>query len=110
GAADFPFQRVAMERFGTVSTCSPIVINGKVFFVALNADGGLIAYQIDGFTPTRISTHAVETAWGIGHAAGTLSISYTYTEDGHVHWVINFSRTGNNGAWGYDLTSGQWYR
>jgi hypothetical protein len=107
GASSFPFQRIdgATHRIGCVSPWSPIEIQGKVFFLSSSSSGQPVAYMMNGFTPTRISQHAQEQAWGAA-GLGPNCISYGYTEEGHVFWVTNFGSQ----TWAYDLSTGAWHR
>ena len=93
----------AMVKFGSISQWGPWAINGKVYFVGGDDQGGTIAYRIDGGFPVRISTHAEEEQWQqLG--LGVNCISYAYAEEGHVFWVINFGAQ----AWAWDETSKTW--
>ncbi len=103
--AQFPFQRMdgASQKFGIVSTWSPIAIGGQIFFLGANREGQIVAYVLNGFTPQRISTHAEESQWNALGAPVNV-ISYGYTEEGHTFWVFSISGQ----TWHYDLATGAW--
>lgn len=93
----------AMAKYGSISHWGPIAMNGKVYLVGGDAQGGPVAYRIDNSTPTRISTHAEEEQWNAA-GLGVNCISYSYMEEGHIFWVINFGAQ----AWAWDETSKKW--
>lgn len=93
----------AMAMIGSISPWGPVAINDQVFFIG-GAQGGLSAYVLDGFTPKRISTYAVEETWNAA-SLGTDCVSYAYQEEGHPFWVINFGSQ----MWGYDTSTGAWH-
>ena len=93
----------AMQRFGGVSAWGASAINSRVYFVGGDAEGSCAAYLIDSSIPTRISTHAEEEAWKAA-GLGIDCVSYTYMEDGHIFWVINFGTE----SWAWDETNKLW--
>lgn len=98
GDADFPFERQGnafLER-GTLDRDSIVKIDNGVHFVGDDR----IVYRLDGYSPIRISTHAVEktlsdASWFRG---------FTYTQAGHKFYVLNTDQ----GAWAYDMATGAW--
>ncbi len=101
-----PFSRIngATGQVGTISTWSPIVCgDGKCRFLGTNTDGQIVAYEMRGYTPYRISTHAEESSWNDGNAP-TNAWSYSYTEEGHQFWVFHIGTA----CWAYDITTGFW--
>lgn len=109
GIASFPFQRIdgATFKYGNVSPNSPIAIGDRVFFLGGDSTGQTAAYVLDGFTPRRISTFAIENSWN-NALLGETAISASYLEEGHTFWEIGFG----SGAltWVYDLTTGAWHQ
>jgi hypothetical protein len=87
-------------RYGTVS------IQERLYFLGGSPVGSTSAYRVDGFTPTRISTHAVEQAWAKSGVAMSTAVAWSYLEDGHYFWVICFS---NGSSWVYDATEKFWH-
>lgn len=96
-----PFQRIngAGGKFGSISPWGPIAIEGHVFILSADSEGGLSAYYLNGFTPERVSTYAEEAKWDTLNL-GDQARSYSYREEGHTFWVINFGAY----AWALDLT------
>jgi len=107
GIGGNPFERInsAGDKFGSISPWGPISFEGEVFFVGGSPDGGVTAYQMNGFTPQRISTHGEESQWAAA-GLGPNCRSYGYREEGHSYWMINFGAE----TWGYDLTTRLWHK
>lgn len=107
GNALFPFQRIpgAMAKLGTTAAYGSTVINEQFFFVGGGPPGPPIAYRLDGYTPTRISTHAEEYAWSSGIDTPSGAICYGEIHDGHKFFVVNFP--GQLLTWVYDETASQ---
>lgn len=107
GNALFPFQRIpgAMSKEGSIATYAPTAAAEKVFYIGGSPRGTPVAYRLDGFTPTRISTHAEEAAWSSGIDFPSEAICYAEVHDGHQFWVINFQ--GALGTWVYDETASE---
>lgn len=79
GNADFPFERVpaSFMEIGIKARGLAAKANNSVCFVG--SDG--IVYRLSGYTPTRISTHAVEQA--LEDATATDFRMMAWTEGGH---------------------------
>lgn len=99
GAADFPFERQGnafIERgcFGRDTIAK--IDNSTHFF-----GDDRIVYRLDGYTPTRISTHAIEyrlrnitDAW-----------AFVYTQEGHKFYCLQ----SDAGCFCYDMATGAWH-
>lgn len=77
-----------------------------VFWLGQDKFGNGVVWMANGYAPQRISTHAIEYAI---QKYGDLSdaISYTYQEDGHYFYVLNF--TNANTTWVYDIGENEWH-
>lgn len=95
----------ASGRYGSASPWGPISIQGHLYFIGGGREGKPVAYVMNGFTPVRISQHGQEAVWEANHF-GPNCISYSYTEEGHTFWCINFGAQ----TWCYDLTTGGWHQ
>lgn len=82
-------------------------IDNTLLFIATDDRGERYACRINGNTPTRISTHAIEYAWSLYPNDGS-AVSYTFRYNGHLIWQTYFpNANGGNGAtWCYDVTAG----
>lgn len=108
GATDFPLQRIqgAFNELGCAATYSIAKMDNGLFWLGKDARGQGIVYRANGYTGTRISTHAVE--WHI-QQYGDLSdaIGYTYQQDGHSFYVLIFPSA--NTTWVYDVATQAWH-
>jgi hypothetical protein len=60
---------------------------------------------MSGYTPTRISTHAVEqTLKGVDLSG---AFAYTYQDEGHLFYVLTI--TGRDLTWVFDISTGAWH-
>ena len=67
----------------------------------------MVAWRSNGYTPQRISTHAVEV--DLSSQAGASSIvSYSYQDSGHLFWVLYIP--GAQWSWVYDVSEGLWHK
>jgi hypothetical protein len=108
GTADFPLQRIqgAFNEIGCISPYSLAKLDNGVFWLGSDARGKGIVYRANGYTGTRISTHAVE--WQIQQYADiTDAFGYTYQQDGHAFYVLIFPSA--NTTWVYDVATQAWH-
>jgi hypothetical protein len=108
GSAGFPLQRIqgAFNEIGCAATFSVAKLDNGLFWLGSDARGRGIVYRANGYTGTRISTHAVE--WQI-QQYGNISdaIAYTYQQDGHAFYVLTFPTA--NATWVYDVATQAWH-
>ena len=108
GTADFPLQRIqgAFNEIGCISPYSLAKLDNGVFWLGSDARGKGIVYRANGYTGTRISTHAVE--WQIQQYNDiTDAFGYTYQQDGHSFYVLIFPSA--NTTWVYDVATQAWH-
>lgn len=104
GNADFVFSKMqghSLER-GVLAPASIDKINNTVIFLA---DDGKV-YAGVSTNPTVISNRAVE--YHIASADATQASSYTYTEEGHIFYLLTLPEI--NQTWVYDMSNGLWHR
>lgn len=108
GNADFPFQRMGggFIETGLAAAFSVSKVGRKTIWLGKDKEGQGIVYAAQGLSPQRISTHAVEEAIS---SYGDISnaISYTYQENGHIFYVLNFDNAKT--SWCFDLATGLWH-
>lgn len=101
------FQRIdgVFIEYGCAAAQSTAVIDNTLFWLGGGKVGHGIIWRSEGFTPKRVSTHAVEYALA---QYGDLSqaIAYSYTEGGHQFYVLTIP--GTNTSWAYDVATGLW--
>lgn len=105
GNADFPYvpnPSVAIA-YGTPAPGSVGLLNGQPIWLA----NDLTVRYANGYTPQRVSTHAVE--YSIAQMSTVLDADcFTYAERGHLFYVLNFPTGGI--SWVYDLTTQMWHK
>jgi hypothetical protein len=103
GTATGTFQRVDGTEMavGCAATHAVARMDNSVFW--LGSDG--IVYRLDGYSPRRISTHAIEQA--IAECDMSRAYAFTYEDRGHKVFYLTFP---DGKTWGYDVASGEWHR
>jgi hypothetical protein len=104
GAADFPFARIsgAVLEKGCAAAGSVARLDNSIFWLA----DDLVIYRAQGYSPQRISTHAIEYAIE-GYATVSDALAFTYAQEGHQFYVLTFPSA--SATWVYDVASGLWH-
>lgn len=108
GNADFPLARIqgAFNEIGCAAAYSVAKLDNGIFWLGSDARGNGIVYRANGYTGTRVSTHAVE--WQIQQYSDISdAIAYTYQQDGHAFYVLVFPSA--NTTWVYDVATQAWH-
>lgn len=102
GAAQGTFQPkgITIEQ-GCAGRFTPAKLDNSVFW--LGNDG--IFYRADGYSPVRISTHAIEDA--IADSDWSQAFAFTWSSKGHKVYYCTFP---DGQTWGYDVSSRLWHR
>ena len=108
GNADFPIERMqgAFIEQGCAAAFSVAKMDNSVFWLGSDDRGNGVVWRANGYTPSRVSTHAIETAIN-GYSTISDAIAYTYQEEGHYFYVLTFP-TGNQ-TWVYDASTELWH-
>ncbi len=102
---------------GTAAPLSPCVLKGSPIWLGQGIGGDRVVYWANGYTPTRVSTHAVELALA-AFTTGQIAAAQAavYEELGHSFYVLSipevseFSETVVPGAtWVFDGTTSLWH-
>lgn len=105
---DFPLQQVqgAFLEVGCAAPYSPAKMDNSVFWLAQDARGYGMVYRAAGYSPQRVSTHAIEYAI---QQYGDISdaVGYTYQQDGHSFYMLTFPTVSK--TWCYDTSIGIWH-
>jgi len=103
GSADFPFERNqgAFVEKGCAAPYSIAKQNNTIYFIGSD----LMIYQMSGYTPIRISTHAVEQT--LRETDLSNAYAYTYQEEGHLFYVITIPS--RSLTWCFDISTGSWH-
>lgn len=109
GATDFPFERLsgAFIEHGCMARKSIAKMDNTVFWLGRDDNGSGMIWRAQGYSPLRISTHAIEYAIG-KYTRIDDAVAYTYQQEGHSFYVIHFP-TGNQ-TWCYDVATGMWHQ
>jgi hypothetical protein len=91
---------------GTAGISPPVLLDNSIFWVGGDERGSLIGWRANGYTPTRVSNHAIEYAWQSYATTSDLE-SYSYQDQGHAFWVVRFPTAQK--TWVYDVATGQWH-
>ena len=105
GNADFPFvpNRSATISRGCAAKRSVVQEDNTLFFLGDDR----IIYRMDGYTPKRISTHAIEKAIQ-GYTTISDCEAIAYTQEGHKFAVFTFPTELE--TWVYDISTGLWHQ
>lgn len=104
GALDFPFQpfpNTLIER-GIMAPRAFVKEDNTLLF----AGNDVTFYRLNQLSPARVSTHAVEKAWG-GYSVTSDMFCFSYTHEGHKFVVVTFPTAG--ATWVLDLSTGLWH-
>jgi hypothetical protein len=99
----------ALIEMGAAATFSVARLDNSIFWVGQDERGALVVWRSNGYTPTRISTHAVETdlaSYSTSQVAGMTS--YSYQDGGHFFYVLYVP--GSQWSWTYDVSESLWHK
>jgi hypothetical protein len=81
-------------------------IDNTLMWYGENEHGAGVVYRAEGFSPRRVSTHAIEAVWG-GYGLDTDAIAFTQQRDGHTFYRLTFPS--QDQTWVYDLATDMWH-
>ena len=96
----------AFIEHGCAARHSVAKLDNTVFWVGKDSNGSGTVWRANGYTPQRISTHAVEYALQQYDDISD-AIAYTYQQDGHAFYVLTFP--GAEKTWVYDAATQAWH-
>jgi len=108
GTSPFPFQRIpgTSTQHGIAAAFSVARLGNSFAYLSRNIRGQAQIVQMNGYVPTRISTHAVENS--LTNQVVSDAVAWTYQLEGHEVYVISFPSI--NLTWAYDIASGMWHK
>ena len=109
GDADNPIvpRTSATVQMGLVGAATVARLDNAVVFIGRDPQaGGAMAYRLNGYTPQRISNHAVEWSWQ-SYPQLDDAWSYAFVEGGHTFWHLNFPAADR--SWRFDAATGMWH-
>jgi hypothetical protein len=92
-SGNFPFsfdviQGAKIEQ-GLAAPASPVRANNSIFWMGQDERGSGIFWTANGYTPQRVSTHAMEYEWSTYPTIADC-VTFSYQEQGHTIVVLNF--------------------
>jgi hypothetical protein len=126
GNASFPFARIpqAILPMGLSAPDSAACVDNTVFWIGQNSLGAEVVYRAAGWTPQRISNHAME-AQIQKYPRRDDAIGWGYQQDGHTFYMLTFPSAfadqtyGPGGVaqvkyrgetWCYDVVTQMWHK
>ncbi len=100
-----PVEGVFIEQ-GVSAQWSVCRMDNSIVWVSRDERGQAMAFRANGYTPQRISNHAVENTWR-QYATVSDAIGYTYQENGHTMWQLWFPTA--DATWVYDAATSVWH-
>jgi hypothetical protein len=97
----------ASLELGCAGAFARTKLDNSIFWISEDERGGRMAWRASGYTPQRISTHAIESEWSSLKSVSD-AVSYAYQDGGHLFWVIYFPQS--NFSWVYDVAENLWHK
>ena len=96
----------AFIQIGCAATFSVSRLDNSLFWLGQDINGNGMVYRSAGYSPQRISTHAIE--WQIqDYERIDDAIAYGYQQDGHSFYVLTFPSASK--TWVYDVATKAWH-
>jgi hypothetical protein len=108
GAANFPLQPISGVQIehGILAPWSVVNLDNTLFWLGADVLGRGVVWRANGYTPQRVSTHAVE-YWLQKCQQLDKAIAYAYQEEGHAFYVLYVPDAET--TWVYDCSTGAWH-
>lgn len=91
---------------GIVSVFANCRLDNSVFWLDQDERGSGIVRRASGYTPVRVSNHAIEFAMQ-GYPTISDCVAYSYQDQGHAFAVFTFPTAQK--TWVYDVATGMWH-
>ena len=108
GGAQFPFDPVpsGFIEQGCAAKNLPARLDNTIFWLGSDDRGSGIVWKATGYTPSRISNHALEYAIQ-GYSRIDDAIGYSFQMQGHAFYQLYFPSAGK--TWRYDVATNMWH-
>ena len=98
---------------GIFAPNSPVRLDNSIFWLGGDERGAGVVWRANGYTPTRVSNHAIEFALQgylttYGAAGLSNAVGYSYQDQGHGFYVLYFPTP--SATWVYDVATGMWHQ
>jgi len=112
GNSPFPFdviQGSLMEQ-GCAAIFSAAKMDNSIFWLGGDSRGQAMVWRANGYTPQRVSNHAVEYAMQ-GYSTISDAIAYAYQDQGHSFYQLYFpsANAGKGATWVFDAATNLWH-
>ena len=112
GNSPFPLDVIAGSYIeaGCVAAAAVAKMDNSLFWLDADQRGQAIVRRANGYTPQRVSNHAVEFAMQ-GYPRIDDAYAYAYQDQGHSFYVLTFpsANSGNGATWVYDVATNMWH-
>lgn len=108
-ALAFPYERIsqAVLEMGCLAKNSIVIADNSFIWLGnREAEGGVAVWRAAGYTPIRVSTHAIEQKIETFGFAVSDAIAFTYMLSGHIFYVLNFP---SYATFVLDLSTNLWH-
>ena len=97
---------------GCAAAFSAVRIDNAIMWLGQSEAGDRVVWRADGYTPRRVSTHAVEYALGQAPRVDD-AMAWAYQQEGHLFYVLYVPGLADVRDWGttwvYDVATDQWH-
>jgi hypothetical protein len=100
-----PYQGVVIE-IGAQGIFTPQRLDNTIFWMTQGEQGDGMVMRADGYTPKRVSTHAVEVDLQRADTP-TDAVACAFQINGHLFYCLTLPR--NETSWVYDATTDRWF-
>lgn len=101
------YLEIGCDAAFSIQKIHDVAAGDTIMFLGRDRDGRGTVYEIvGGYSPTRVSTHAIEKALQ-SYGDLTLTTSWSYQENGHKFYVLNCPNAPT--SWCFDLTTRVWH-
>lgn len=118
GNADFPFDvlpSASVIEGGLAAKDTTTKLDNTLFWLGRDTRGRGMVWKASGYTPTRVSDHALEFAIS-QYAEITNAVGYGYQDQGHSFYVLYFPTAvvlphkTTSATWVLDVATGRWHQ
>lgn len=108
GDFPFPFDVIPGTYIenGLAAPESVAKLDNSIFWLGSDERGSGMVWRANGFTPQRVSNHAIEYAFQ-SYPTIADAVAYAYQDQGHSFYVISFPTADK--TWVYDAATQQWH-
>ena len=108
GDPDFPFSKMSNTfiEHGCAAAGSVAKLDNTVFWLGADDRGNGILWRANGYTPQRVSTFPIESAWERYERLDDAR-AFTYQQGGHSFYVLSFPSA--DATWVYDVAANLWH-